>query len=87
MATGSDELVLTQQEVREKKHNESSSSSVTGGRQSQGVTYIAVLLLQIALLISSQTKITDSMSFAILPLPASSSHSTVVLCLSSLLLR
>lgn len=62
---------------RGKKHNESSTLSVSGGRQSQHVIYISVLLLQIVLLISSQTKITDSMSFAILPLPASSSHGAV----------
>lgn len=87
MATGSGVLVLTQQEARErerKKHNESSASSVTGVRAC--VTCISVLLSQIALLISSQTKITD-LSFAIVPLPTSTSHSTVVLCLFSLLQR
>lgn len=87
MATGSGEL-LRQQEVRErerKKHNESSTSSATGVRAC--VTCISVLVLQIALLISSQTKITDSLSFAIVPLSAFSSHSTVVLCIFSLLQR
>lgn len=80
MATGSDGLVLTQQKGKGKemkKHDESSTSSVSRGRQSQHVTYITVLLSQIVLLIISQTKITDSMSFAILPLPHSSSHGAV----------
>lgn len=41
------------------------------------MTYITVLLSEIVLLIISQTKITGSMSFAILPLPHSSSHGAV----------
>lgn len=53
---------------------------------SQHVTYMTVLLSQIVLLIISQTKITDSMSFAIVPLPHSSSHGAVsIMSLQSLI--
>lgn len=70
-ATGSDELVLTQQ-VKKKKGREKSTMNQAPHQYQeedrQRVICITVLISQIVLLIVSQTKITDSMSFAILPL-------------------